>query len=65
MGTNKLEDLKDLIYEINCLGCGKVSFNIPFIINTYHTLTCKSCCEVNIFHILENGSIAFATAKQK
>jgi hypothetical protein len=65
MENNSDNNLKDLIFEVACLGCGKTVFNLPFIKNTHHTMTCQECGEVTITHILIEGSIALATAEQK
>jgi transcription elongation factor Elf1 len=54
-----------LIFEVACLGCGKTVFNLPFIKDTHHTMTCHECGEVTITHISEDGSMAMATVKQR
>lgn len=55
----------NLIFEVACLGCGKTVFNLPYIPDSYHSITCKECGEVTIVNVLENGGLAVSTLKQR
>lgn len=54
-----------LIFEVACLGCGKTVFNLPYVKDSYHTVTCRECGEVTIANVLDNGGLAVATQNQR
>ena len=55
----------DLIFEVNCLGCGEVAYSLPYRENTHHTMTCHRCGEITIAHVLPGMHLAVATAEQR
>ena len=57
--------LSDLIFEIKCLGCGQTVYNLPYVKDTHHTMTCQHCGEVSIVHIDKKGGIHSATSQQR
>ena len=61
----KTDPFDNLIFEVNCLGCGHVAFSLPYREGTHHTMTCHRCGEVTIAHVLDGGHVAVATFEQR
>lgn len=61
----RLNEFKNVILEIGCLGCGKGSFNMPFDLDKNNMWSCEYCHEITIVHIMNYGGISLATQRQK
>lgn len=61
----KTDPFDNLIFEVNCLGCGHVAFSLPYREGTHHTMTCHRCGEVTIAHVLDGGHVAAATLAKR
>ncbi len=61
--TKNIQD--DSIFEVVCMGCGKTAFNLPYVLDSYSSVTCRECGEVTIANVLPEGGLAIAQQKQR